>query len=282
MRFGRFISIAALAAIAVPIYFASAALGSRFGVWDWKFGLGVLTKDFGPYVVYSAIGVCAITAGLLIAGGRRVLAAAALAFTLIPLASLGYLRYQQHLVLALPAIYDVQTNWDDPISFSEDRLQRRAAAGATNAVTDAPIVFDDGRRGRWAGLTFAEAQARGYPEIQPRSYLASCDVMRAHVLTAADRINLFDIVVTTNDHDTLVEATARTFWYGLSDDIAVRLRWDRKLCRIDMRSVSREGHIDLGVNANRITKLFEQIEIEREADRIRFIKQPEYNGQSAA
>ena len=50
----------------------------------------------------------------------------------------------------------------------------------------------------------------------------------------------------------VIEAAARTFWFGFTDDIAIRVRADGSGSRIDMRSVSRVGRSDLGANAARM------------------------------
>jgi uncharacterized protein (DUF1499 family) len=52
----------------------------------------------------------------------------------------------------------------------------------------------------------------------------------------------------------LLEATDTTFWFGFKDDVVVRIRAqeDGSGSRVDVRSVSRVGTSDLGVNARRI------------------------------
>jgi uncharacterized protein (DUF1499 family) len=50
----------------------------------------------------------------------------------------------------------------------------------------------------------------------------------------------------------LVEATATTTWFGFKDDVVVRVVPDGDGARIDIRSMSRVGQSDVGVNAARI------------------------------
>ena len=52
-----------------------------------------------------------------------------------------------------------------------------------------------------------------------------------------------------------IEATARSFWMGFIDDIAILVAAGSG-SRIDMRSASRLGRSDLGVNAARIRAYF--------------------------
>jgi len=49
-----------------------------------------------------------------------------------------------------------------------------------------------------------------------------------------------------------LEASDTTWWFGFTDDIVVRVRATAQGSRIDVRSASRVGRSDLGVNARRI------------------------------
>ena len=49
-----------------------------------------------------------------------------------------------------------------------------------------------------------------------------------------------------------LEATATTPWFGFKDDVVVRVTPAATGSRVDMRSKSRVGRSDLGVNAKRI------------------------------
>ena len=50
-----------------------------------------------------------------------------------------------------------------------------------------------------------------------------------------------------------IEATDRSFWFGFDDDVVVRVAADGGTgSRIDVRSLSRVGGGDLGVNARRV------------------------------
>jgi hypothetical protein len=39
----------------LPVYFAVAALGVKFGLWDWKLGLGTLIVTWGPRLLIAAL-----------------------------------------------------------------------------------------------------------------------------------------------------------------------------------------------------------------------------------
>ena len=56
-----------------------------------------------------------------------------------------------------------------------------------------------------------------------------------------------------------IEATDRTLVMGFTDDVVVQVKGDDAHAIIDVRSVSRYGMHDLGANAARIRKLFEEV-----------------------
>jgi uncharacterized protein (DUF1499 family) len=56
-----------------------------------------------------------------------------------------------------------------------------------------------------------------------------------------------------------LEATDTTFWFGFKDDVVVRVRPDGTGSRVDVRSLSRVGRSDLGMNARRIRRFLERL-----------------------
>jgi uncharacterized protein (DUF1499 family) len=59
-------------------------------------------------------------------------------------------------------------------------------------------------------------------------------------------------VVARAPADGRIEAIDTSKWFGLRDDIVVRIRPEGTGSRIDIRSKSRLGRADLGANAQRI------------------------------
>jgi hypothetical protein len=49
-----------------------------------------------------------------------------------------------------------------------------------------------------------------------------------------------------------IEAVATTAWFGFKDDVVIRVRPEKGMSRVDVRSASRVGKSDLGANARRI------------------------------
>ena len=64
----------------------------------------------------------------------------------------------------------------------------------------------------------------------------------------------------------IIEAVARTRFYGFRDDVVIRISAIQRESRIDMRSASRSGSFDLGVNARRIVDFLAELR-DRAAER---------------
>ncbi len=237
------VAVAATLSLLIPFYFAAAALGTRFGLWDWRFGFGALTLNWGPKIlmIALALGGLALAVALLVKPRRgRALALAAL---LIPALALGYAAYVRAQAAAIPAMHDISTDLADPPGFSQAVAQARAAIPGANTLDLAA------KRGR-DGTSYADMQRRAYPDIQPIALSREPAAAFAAAKSAAERLGWR---ITREEPEAgLLEAQARTFWFGFTDDIAIRIRATETGSAADVRSVSRVGVSDLGANARRI------------------------------
>jgi fatty-acyl-CoA synthase len=241
-------------AVLTPVWFAAAGFGHKFGLWSYSFGLGKMTVAWGPILlgIAALFAVIAIIVNLIKAPRRGALVA--LAALAIPLLIFGRLAGFGQVVAALPPIHDVQTDWTDPIRFSEAVMVMRGADA--NPVQDDPVVIE-AASARWpdaAGKRVADLQAGNYPQVQPILLTSTPERAFAGVLAAVEEQGW---TVHTADREAgVIEATAETFWYGFKDDIAIRIRpvgeGPEAGSRVDIRSTSRVGLSDLGANASRI------------------------------
>ena len=131
-------------------------------------------------------------------------------------------------------IHDISTDTADPPQFGA--LLAVRGAGANEAAYDGPET--------------AAQQRIAYPDLAgvllsqpPRA------VFDRALTTARERGWL---IVAANPAAGLIEAVATTRWWGLKDDIVIRVRADGNGSRIDMRSKSRVGRSDDGRNAARV------------------------------
>jgi uncharacterized protein (DUF1499 family) len=214
---------------------ALAPLGWRLGWWRYDFALLWMMPLSGAMAAL-AVALSLLTLALARSKLGRPRLAALLA-VIAAGAGLVYLplRYAHHF-RTLPSINDISTDTDDRPAF-EAALAARAAASADRFDTPDPEL--------------SALQRAGYPGVVPvRSALPAGQAF-GKALAVAEAMPGWTIVATDRDRGR-IEASVRTFWFGFTDDIVIRVAADGGGSRIDMRSASRIGGHDIGVNAARV------------------------------
>lgn len=239
-----------------PLYFLIAALGTKIGLWGWKFGLGAMTIGGGPFVL-GALGLAAFVSlvigfvqrprrmGVLIPAGAALLGVG-IAF--------GMMMGMRDKAAANP-IHDIATDTANPPAFSAETMAAREAAGA-NPLSDyqAPLgqlaLYKDRASPELAVLSHAQIITARSDRPAPLPLGgASREAGVAAVAAAMGAMGYADI--RSDPASGMVEGVAETFWYGFKDDIVARVGDSQ----IDFRSVSRVGISDLGANTARINDL---------------------------
>ena len=273
---GKLAGAALLAAIGAVVWFGVAALGTRAGLWGWQTGLETLTLKIGPPLVWAVIGL-SIAAGLaaLAKAPRKRPFMMAMAGLLVSGLTMGRLAAHEGQMDRLPPLHDIQTDWSVPISPSDALVTEREATGAQNAIEEDPVI-SAAAEARWPGLSgrrVAEVQeeaefvpgeqksprATPYPKLAP--LIAPGSVAEGYAAALAAVEGKGWAIVLADPEAGLIEATETSFWYGFKDDILIRVRPDEAGVRIDVRSVSRVGLSDLGVNAKRVRNLLDELEV---------------------
>jgi len=243
-------------ALLLPVYFAGAALGARFGLFDWRFGLGTLIVEWGPKLLIGLLVVAIVTLVATLAKAPRRGWRSALVAVLIPALGLGYLAWARAQSADIPPIHDVSTRPNDPPPFSAALLSQRAESPDTNPVVSLTVPistlkkYEGPRFAQMAGQTLGQIAAEAYPSVRPLITTATPEVAYAAALAEA-RAKGWAIVSEDASTGTL-NATATTFWFGFKDDVAVRVQAEGAGSVIDVRSTSRVGLGDIGANAARI------------------------------
>lgn len=146
----------------------------------------------------------------------------------------------------LPSLNDVTTDPISPPSFEKIAGNRDGSANS--------IVYP--------GHEFAEQQLQAYPDIQPfvleRPTKAVFELVENAVRTLKWRVVTKRSPV-SGGLPGRIEAEDKTFLFGFTDDIVIRVTGDDSQSRIDVRSASRYGKHDLGRNADRIRGLYAEI-----------------------
>lgn len=254
----RILSRAALiVSLLLPVYFAAAALGVKFGLWDWRLGLGTLIVTWGPRLLIAALILAAVALIAALIRSPRIGVGAAIAALLIPAVGLGYMQYVRSRTAAIPPIHDVATNVEDPPVFSQALMREREASGANPIqALNTPLASIEA----YQGPRFADRHARSvgdlgreaYPDLRPVTVSAAPQRLFAVLREEANERGW--TVVTDDPAAGAFEATAQTFWFGFKDDVAVRVRSTATpgQLQIDARSASRVGLSDMGANAARL------------------------------
>jgi hypothetical protein len=239
------VSRSALASLSLGIIaFAlmlGSGLGNRLGLWNFRTALELFRSSafIGvATVLLSIVGLLRVVPRGAKRGFRP--AAAALVLGLLTVAvPLSWLARAKQV----PAIHDISTDTEDPPKFKAILPLRRGAANSAE----------------YGGPEIARLQHQAYPDLRSLEVDTSSEKAFAAALDAA-RAMSFEIV-DSDPASGRIEATATSLWFGLKDDIVVRVRpsADGKGARIDVRSVSRTGKGDLGTNARRIWKYLTRV-----------------------
>ena len=251
-RLGRtalFVNLMALLALAPALMVLAGAVGVRFGLIDWRVGVGELMLDWpAKLALIAVLGGVFATFAAVTAGFRKYGLTAAFALVL-PLATLAGVSWLKSVGDGYPPVHDVATDWTRPLAFSPALLRARGP-DAFPVETD---PFVPASAGAYMNRRVAEVNAETCPGAKPATLsLAPAEAYaRAKAALQANGFSLFSDVPAEGQ----LEATAAGAWLGLKDDVAVRVTPDGSGSRVDVRSVSRSGPADYGANCRRVTEL---------------------------
>ena len=224
----------AIAILAAAVMMA-AALGYRLGLWSFRFALLTLT-DYAAYAAFAGVAISLVGFGRSLPSNW-----VGMALSVVGVIVGGYschTIYQQWItVKSVPFIHDITTDTDNPPQF-------KAVVEERVAETANPHEY--------AGRELAFQQQCGYPDLGPYLTEASAEAAFDSALETANEMG-WDIVEADRELGR-IEATDASFWYGFKDDVVVRitLASEGAGTRIDVRSLSRSGRSDVGVNASRV------------------------------
>lgn len=231
--------IALLVAVIGALGVACMLFGARLGLWEPITGFGLYRTYLNPLgVVIAGVGLLALVVHLIrrercgaLAGGMATLVGVA---CLLPLIA-STLNPPQR---AAP-IHDISTDTLNPPAFE---VLDDTRAGARNTLA-------------YGGPEVAAIQATAYPDIAPLVSELSADAAYQRALAVAGAMGWE--IVAADPVRRRFEATARTPVFYFADDVVVVVTAQGEASRVDMRSLSRVGRSDQGVNAARI-RAFQQ------------------------
>jgi len=224
---------------AVTLIFAP--LGYRAGLMPLSVALGSLPRTVA-YYAYDAGTVGAVLSVIALAvttvGRRRGWAALTVLGILAGAGTANYIPEKfaqlQSAAHTLPPVNDITTDTANPPAFE-------AVMPLRQAVNAQPVTYSP---------DFPAMQQQAFPDIAPAHLEKPLDKAFAVALDAVRKMGW--TIVAADGERGRIEATDRTFWYGFTDDIVVRVSADGSGSRIDVRSKARIGKGDFGTNARRV------------------------------
>ena len=228
----------------------AAAAGSGQGLWHFGVGFTILRYAFYGAIAGALLAIIAFVlsrrsrvSGL---GTRNLLALA------IALLFVAYLGQHIHTARSVPAIHDVATDLDELPEFGalkvrEDNLENIPGE-------DRPDLAGKSAEERWKAL-----HREAYPDIQPIRVPWTVQETIGKAQALADKRGWETAYV--DPARGRLEATATTRFFRFRDDVVLRARKDPKGegTIVDMRSISRVGGSDVGVNAKRIREFLKDL-----------------------
>lgn len=215
-----------------------AAIGSATELWSFRTGLTALRYLFFAAAAGALLGLI----GLVMARRRAKLMLVNLLALVVALGFVLYLGNLVRIAKSVPAIHDVATDLDDVPQFA--RLTVRADNLENIPDEDKPELKALAPQERWKAIHRAH-----YSDLRTvRLALPPQQAVRRAASLAADRG--WQVAFVDEDQ---VEATATSTFFRFKDDVVVRVRpAPGGGSLVDMRSISRVGGSDVGMNAKRV------------------------------
>ena len=219
---------------AAVLMLGAGPLGWRIGWWSFRLAFTTLM----PYAFYCGLAAMTVSAlGLVLCLWRR--AGRGIASAVFGLAIGGVAAYfpwhASEMRGVYPPMHDITTDAADPPSLEFSAGMRVAEQGAPPA---------------YPGADTAAMQQKFYPGIAP----AMLDLPPTQAFERALGIATAKgwTIVKSDPAAGIIDAYDRSFWFGFADDIAIRVTASGGGSRVDIRSASRQGRGDFGVNAARV------------------------------
>jgi uncharacterized protein (DUF1499 family) len=240
-KYSRTVSILTKLAVWLGVICAIASvasgLGHRFDLWHFRTGFVILRyATFGGFavLVLALIGTIMAQAKHLKAPRTTGLVGLALGIIIS-----GPPLYQYYLATHVPPIHDISTDLLNPPTY--------VAVPPLRAKDDNSLEISADTQ---------KKQAEAFPDL--KSDLVAVPPEQA--LSRAEKVAkaMGWEIVAVDPKAGRMEATATTLLYGFKDDVVVRITPEATGSRVDVRSASRVGRSDVGVNARRIREFQKQ------------------------
>lgn len=227
-----------------PLALLGTMMATNVGFFSYELGFRTLALNIIPKAatVAAIIAVLSLLISLFL-NPKRYAPWALAAVCMSGAVLAGYYAYEQRL-RAYPPIYDVSTNWERPVTFSEKLIAERGPQA--HPVVDNPVVPRDSSY-EWAGRRVADVNAETCPEA--RTVPGRVPVEKVAEILRDEGYVIF------GRSEWRIEALYEDPYFGFRSDVVVRMEPNGT----DVRSVSRDEPVDLGANCRRVRKLVQRL-----------------------
>lgn len=219
-------------------------VGWRIGWWSFRLAFTMLM----PWAFYVGIAAVVVSAAALVSGFRRVARGAVVvaACGLVLGAVAAYFPWHANSLRGVyPPMHDITTDAADPPSFAFAAAMRTAEHGAGIAYP----------------AEAAALQQKFYPGIAPAMLAVPPAQAFARALAVVNAKGW--TIVKSDPAAGVIDAYDKSFWFGFADDVAIRVTAADGGSRVDIRSGSRQGRGDFGVNAARVRGFLAALKAEK-------------------
>ncbi|SVD02180.1 uncharacterized protein METZ01_LOCUS355034 [marine metagenome] len=238
IRLSNFVRLGFLISVVSSLVLVVAALGYRWDLWSVRFALLTLTK-YGAYGALVGAALSLIGIGKSWPGGTSRGLILSIVGVIVGLGAFHFIFQQWKMVQTSPFIHDITTDTENPPKFVAI-VPLRDSVDATHEYGGSGLALLQ----RYGGFN------EPYKNILPVTTTSARDEAYDRALAVAQKTDWS--IVGASREDGRIEAFDTSFWYGFIDDIVIRVIATPDGSRVDMRSTSRVGRSDVGVNAARI------------------------------
>ena len=221
----------------MPLVMLLAGLFYRLQIFDFRIALLIFAVAVLITMLAALFGLIGVIGGM---RGSHTKTMQAVAGLVVALAVLIVPINTVRQGAGVPMIHDITTDLEDPPTFVE--IPRKRLSSKNSLEIDAEVLAAQKAYYKDIGPTIlALAKPEAFSRVRAAVELSGWQVH-------AEKANLG-----------YIEATAKTPFFGFRDDVVIRLTDQPGGVRVDMRSASRVGVSDLGVNAGRIRAFMDLI-----------------------
>lgn len=214
-----------------------AGYGYQWGWWHFSTGFSLIPWGTGGVILGGVLALIGFLRSNKKMNTLSFAAGFSMLLTITAITNIGY--WYAEVKTGYPPIHDITTDTMNPPRFEAIVPLRKNAPN--------PLKYD---------AETAVAQKAFYPDIKPLLVSMNYDEAYDRALKTARSMGWQ--LVGESRQDGRIEAYEKLLWFGFIDDVVIKVDTTGTGSKIDMRSISRLGKGDLGVNAKRIRSYFKK------------------------